>query len=109
MDLVDPYGWHKIDKSEIATIREKLSHFESMTWSEILVTAKKRNHTVQVSSLCSAAQKRLREAHCNDVDELVSLHLSGRERIWGILREGVLTVLWWDPNHEVCPSMLKHT
>lgn len=45
----------------------------------------------------------------DDQDALVSLGLTGRERIWGFIANGVMNLLWWDPNHEVCPSLLKHT
>jgi hypothetical protein len=109
MEFADPYGWHEVNGATLNAIRVKLSHFESMTWREILVKSKKQNHTVAVENMSNDARKRLREIHCSDVDELISLHLSGTERIWGILREGVLTLLWWDPNHLVCPSLLKHT
>jgi hypothetical protein len=109
IDFVDPYGWHKVGATELHAIRAKLAHFESMTWADILIKAKKQNHNVQISDLCSQAQKRLKEIHCDDIDELLSLHLSGIERVWGILDRGVMTLLWWDPKHQVCPSLLKHT
>jgi hypothetical protein len=109
MDFVDPYGWHRMDAIGLQTIRSKLTHFESMTWSDILIKAKKQNHSIPISDLCSDARKRLKEIHCDYVEELLSLHLSGTERIWGIWNEGVVTILWWDPKHKVCPSILKHT
>jgi hypothetical protein len=109
IDLVDPYGWHRLSATELHTIRDKLAHFESMTWADILIKAKKHNHSVPISDLCSQAQGRLKEIHCDDLDELLSLHLSGLERVWGILDRGVMTLLWWDPKHQVCPSLLKHT
>jgi hypothetical protein len=105
MELIDPFGWHKLGSDKIRAIREKLGHFESMTWNEILIAGKKRNHSVSTAKLCAQAQKRLREIGQNDLEELVSLRLSGPERVWGILRGGVLTVLWWDPEHKVCPSL----
>jgi hypothetical protein len=80
-----------------------------MTWSDILIKSKKQNHSVPISSLCNKAQMRLKEIHCDYIDELLSLHLTGMERVWGILDQGVMTLLWWDPKHEVCHSFLKHT
>jgi len=41
-----------------------------------------------------------------NTDALVSLRLSGKERVWGILQENALLLLWWDPGHEICPSIL---
>jgi hypothetical protein len=105
----DPYGWHVLDEASISRIRERLSHLESMTWSEILVKAEKYNHLVEVTQLCSAARTYLTERSIEDIDEVLSLRLTGRERIWGILDRGVVDLLWWDPNHEICPSRLKNT
>ncbi len=74
-----------------------------MTWAELL--GGKQNHNVSVSDLCKAARQRLEEIGQDDIDELLSLRLSGKERVWGILSEGVCTLLWWDPEHQVCPSV----
>jgi hypothetical protein len=92
IELVDPYGWHRLDGPGLQSIRTKLAHFESITWSDILIKAKKQNHSVPISDLCSKAQKRLKEIHCDYIDELLSLHLAGVERVWGILDQGVMTL-----------------
>jgi hypothetical protein len=107
MEFVDPYGWHTIGAAELLAIRERLSHFESMTWNEILVRGKKFNHTVSIADISAAARKRLSESMQGriDIDELVSLRLSARERVWGIRDQAVLSLLWWDPAHAVCPSL----
>jgi hypothetical protein len=89
MDLDGPWGWksnnindgrknnkHKIDKTKLFDIRNRLCSFESMTWSEILG---KRDHFIKVEHISPKAQKRLREIKQDDVEELVSLHLSGKE------------------------------
>jgi hypothetical protein len=107
--MVEPYGWHTLDTQTLRYVHEKLTHFEGRTWGEILVQDKKSNHSVEIDQLCSEAKSRLSEIGQDDIDELVSLRLSARERIWGILDQGILTLLWWDPNHNVCPSKLKNT
>ncbi len=109
MEFVDPYGWHELDAAKLNFIRQKLANFETMTWGEILINAKKHHHTVATADLCAQARKRLTELKLDDVDGLVSLKLSGTNRIWGMFSAGVLTLLWWDPDHEICPSTLKHT
>jgi hypothetical protein len=101
--MADPYGWHEIDRRTLNSIREKLGHLESRTWGEILNS--KHNHNVSVDKLSKGARDRLAELKQHDIEELLSLRLSGAERIWGILAEGVGTILWWDPNHRVCPSL----
>ena len=103
MELVDPFGWHQLDGVTLLYIRERLAHFESMTWGEILVGAKKQNHSIAVHKLSPAAQKRLAALKLI-LEEVISLRLSGRERIFGYLENGVLTLLWWDPLHQVCES-----
>jgi hypothetical protein len=109
LEFVDPFGWHDVDALKIREIRQKLANFESMTWNDILIKAKKQNHSVPLSRLCKEAQDRLIEMRLDNLDELVSLHLSGIERVWGFRMHAVFHVLWWDPHHRVCPSLLKHT
>ena len=106
MQWEHPYGWHELGADAMHEIRTKLVAFERLTWHEILG---RNSHPVDVSSLCRDAQKRLSELNLDDVDELVSLRLMGTQRVWGILEGHVYTILWWDPDHEVCPSILKHT
>lgn len=109
IELVDPYGWHEIQRAKILDVRQKLASFEGRTWNEILIQSKKFNHSVPKDKLSKSARDRLAELRLDDVDELVSLRLSATERVWGIREEGVLRVLWWDPNHLVCPSEKKNT
>jgi hypothetical protein len=109
LQLVDPYGWHEIGAAKILEIRAKLGNFESMTWNDIVVRAKKRNHTISVARICKEAQLQLASLNLYDLDEVVSLHLTGTERVWGYREGAVLHVLWWDPDHRVCPSLPKHT
>jgi hypothetical protein len=108
MQMVHPYGWHEVSSEHLHHVRERLSHFEKMTWKEILIDGKKFNHMVKVNRLCAPAQARLTEV-AGDLDQLTSLRLMAKERVWGILDGSVLQLLWWDPDHEVCPSLLKNT
>ncbi|MGD0828082.1 MAG: hypothetical protein ABSA09_08360 [Desulfobaccales bacterium] len=109
LQMVDPGGWHDLEKPKAAEIKEKLAEFEKKTWNTILVTEKHRNHTIAVGDLSSEAQERLAEIGQDDVDRVVSLRLSGQERIFGILDMAVLKLLWWDPNHQLCAAPKRHT
>lgn len=109
LETCDPFGWHRLRPRKFWEIIAKLQCFESMTWSEILVQSKKQNHSVPIFKLEKSAQERIEALRLRDLDEVVSLHLTGTERIWGILEGRVLKLLWWDPNHQICPSILKHT
>lgn len=103
--MVDPYGWHELDRQTLQSVREKLAHFEGRTWGEILNS--KHNHNVSVGDLSKEARSRLAELKQYDIEQLLSLRLSGPERIWGILAEGVYTILWWDPRHQICKALPK--
>ena len=107
-EMCEPWGWHQLTQEQAAYVKDKLVTFESRTWAEILIDAKKQNHHIDIDDLCKAAQDRLTELKIL-VDQVVSLRLSGEERVIGLLEGGVFSVLWWDPNHEVCPSKKKNT
>ena len=102
-------GWHGLDLHKLLEVRAKLANFESMTWNQILIDGKKKNHAIQINQLSAEARRRLTELRLDDIDELVSLGLSGKQRIFGIRDRDVLMLLWWDPNHRVCPARKKHT
>jgi len=104
LQLIDPYGWHELSLHQIRYIQGKLVEFERKTWNEILVFAKKQNHSVPVSGLkCPRARKWMRE-NMPDQEELWSLRLSGAERIWGVYSEGVFNLIFWDPEHLIWES-----
>lgn len=101
------WGWKRINGSTLwEDILSKMSSFETMEWSEIL---NRNNHSIPISKLCSNARKRLEEIQQDDIDEIVSLHLTGKKRVWGIKDRNILKILWWDPDHTVCPSDKKYT
>lgn len=92
-----------------AEVFPKLSHFEMSDWNTIEREGygshgKTKHHSISVSDIVPKAQKRLAELKLDDIDSLFSIRLSGKFRIWGIRKFGYLQVLWFDPNHEVCPS-----
>lgn len=59
LQIVGPFGWHDIEAAKLLEIRTKLANFESMTWNDIIVRAKKRNHTISVAQICKDAQLQL--------------------------------------------------
>ena len=109
LEMCDPYGWHEIGREKLLEVHVKLKEFEKLTWHEILVENSDRNHPISKFKICKPAFDRLAEIKQDDIDELVSLRLSGPERIWGILELGTLRLLWWDPDHQICPSHKRNT
>lgn len=71
-----------------------------MNWDEVLDAG---SHFVSVLRLERDAQKRLIELGLDDLDELMSFRCGGKQRVWCVLEGNTMRVLWWDPNHEVCP------
>lgn len=107
IDVDGPFGWEQLDKNGLLSkVLPRIQHFETMKWQEILGT---QNHEVQIASLAPEAQKRLQFLQLDDIGQLLSLRLSARERVWGIRNRDVVDLLWWDPEHKVCPSEKKHT
>lgn len=90
-----------------------LKGLETRTWNDIMVNAKKQNHSIDVSNLNPAAQKRLAELYVEQ-DSIVSLRISATHRIYGYNVGRVFNILWYDSDHGdndtcVCRSKKKHT
>jgi hypothetical protein len=77
-----------------------------MTWNEILVIARKQNHFCAVSQLSKAARETI-EADWQNAEQILSIRLTNLKRVWGLMDNGVLYLLWWDPDHQVYPSTFK--
>mgnify|MGYP007119762010 CR=1 FL=1 len=93
-----------IDKELLIALKDR----ESAVWSEIVTQTGGRNsgtnsHYIPIYKLEKEAQKRAGELNIES-DELFSLRLTGTKRVFGILEEGVFTIIWFDRMHEICPS-----
>ena len=106
IDLEGPWSWTKVDWADV---KARLGKFEAGTWGDIRraqhgKSGGSNSHAVETTALCAEAQKRLRTLGHDDAATLFSLRLDGLHRVWGIKDQQCLRLLWWDPNHEVCPS-----
>lgn len=99
------YSW-RMSADKLIEVVQKLGGWEGSSLDEILG---RNSHEVKVEQLAKEAQKEMVRLKIDDVESLLSLRLRGKERIWGIRRGQVVELLWWDPEHEVCPSTLRHT
>lgn len=108
IDEAGPFGWTSVDDAAFRELlRTKLVEFESMTWEKI---KGKHHHYLSVESLSKDARKRLEELKLDDFRESIfSFSLAGKPRLVGYVVGNVFHVLWWDPEHLVCPSHKKHT
>jgi hypothetical protein len=110
LDFEGPFGWTRcasVDK--LCEVVKKLGEREHMTWTQIESSQSQKSHFVDIDTLSKEARERLAEINQDDVDQVFSLRLSGKERVIGIRDRWILKILWWDPEHGVCPSVLKRT
>ena len=107
VDLGGPWCWTELDGAGLGEVLARLRALESMTWDEI--DGPTGSHHVATAKLSRDARNRLVEIRQDDAESLFSIRVTGERRVWGILDEHVLRMLWWDPRHEVCPSIKKHT
>lgn len=105
VDLNGPFSW-PVNQPQELTILQRLRDFDTMHWSELET---KQHHAISVDQLSKEARDRLLEIKQDDVDEVFSFRCSARERIIGIRINDIVKLLWWDPDHQVCPSFKKHT
>lgn len=107
-DLGGDWSWLKADHQMLLTkIIPKLQDYETMTWAD--VESGTGSHFVSKTDCIKEARQRLDDLELDDIEELFSLRITGKRRAWGIRNVAVLHLLWWDPEHEVCPSRKKNT
>ncbi|MDF3033758.1 MAG: hypothetical protein K0R76_712 [Alphaproteobacteria bacterium] len=101
------WAWPKLDiPGDYKEVLEKLYEFENYNIKQLLNTG---SHPIPIEDLSTNAQQRLKKIEKDDLDALYSFRIRGKERVWCIQSANIMKILWWDPNHEVCPSLKKHT
>lgn len=91
-------------------VLQKLIHYGNMTWGEIDRQqhdshGKSKHHYLDVRSLSDAAKMRISAKHLdNEIDALFSFALQNKLRIIGFRYGAEFYLVWYDPNHEFCPS-----
>lgn len=106
LDMEGRWGWHNIDRGLFEKVHDRLKSFETMSWTAI---EQADCHFISCTDIVRDAQTRLVELQQDDIDDLFSLRVQGRIRVWGIRDGSALKLLWLDPDHEVCPSTKKNT
>ena len=88
-------------------IFEKQRSLENFNFSQL---SQQGSHFISIDQIATEARKRLSERNLDDYEELFSFRFSGKERLFCIqLQEGLMGVLWWDPEHKICPTEKKYT
>ena len=92
----------------------KMADYSSMTWGEVKRQThddgKSKNHFPAPGSLSKEAVERLTAKDLEEFsDYIFSFALQNKIRIVGIRNGEKFHVLWYDPDHEICPSKKRHT
>lgn len=92
----------------IKELYPKLKSYESNTWREIEEMkygsrSKTKNHPISIDRLSKEAKERLKELKYDDLDEIYSLRLTGKLRVFGKREHNILHIIWVDQGHDVCP------
>lgn len=87
----------------------KMIAISNMTWRELKRAthdnAKGKNHEIDADNFSAKAKRRFRELQLDEeADALFSIAISNKIRIFGTRRNAEFHPIWYDPNHEVCPS-----
>jgi hypothetical protein len=106
LDFDGPWCPKKMVEAPLLEVVQKLGQIETMSWVQIDSAG---SHFIGVHKIIKDAKTRLVELKMDDLEELYSLRLTGIQRLWGIRERNVFRALWWDPGHEICPSVKKHT
>lgn len=87
-----------------------LKQIESKKWHELEKETfgrknKSKHHWVDIKDIIKPAQNRLLELKMDDHEQIYSLRLTGTQRIWGIRQQNYFRLLWFDFDHDICPSL----
>ena len=110
VDHDGPWGFDKVDAEKLRWLMDRLASFESMTINELFASGGYPGVHYEVESIPNpVALERLTDLQLGDMTKISRLRLRGEPRLYGFLVSNVFHVIWWDPDHEVWPSTLKHT
>lgn len=107
-DSDGPFSWNEIEHSDLADIVRCLAAFETMQEHEI---RNQGSHPIPIADLSKEARDRLQHKQLDDLDCIHSFRTGGAPRFhcYQLAGTGAMRLLWWDPDHQVCPAALKHT
>ena len=105
------------NKDSLQKIILRLIDFENQkTWGAILTntagrTNNTQSHQIDVYKIAKRAQNRLVKLGLSEYDEIYSLSVGGKYRIWGVMsvESGTFHLIWLDKNHTVYPVGKRHT
>ena len=99
------FGWGRVSILDfLRKIIQALQSYEGCTWHE--VREKKHCHPWGVDAIPRECAKRLAQRQI-DVEQLYQISLGNKPRIIGYKDRGVFYLMWWDKDHEFCPTKAR--
>jgi hypothetical protein len=108
VDLGGEWGWEKLLTDDLATLHNALVGLEA----ESLRDLRRGRHLrdIPCNHICAEAQRRLSEIARDDTEAVSEISPGIKKwRVWGIIRDDVFCLLWWDPEHTVCKGIPQGT
>lgn len=101
-------AWSWPDGADAGHLLRFLVEVSQSSWARIHLAVwdhgGRRHHEQEIGDLCPQAQARISElGHDQRFDYMYRFGVTKRKRLWGFAELGVYYVLWWDPEHQVCP------
>lgn len=109
VDLGGPWCLTAITSDDHRVLLEKMREFERLTMAEAFNGQLGKDYHDLSKCPNPTVLRRLQDIEMDDIDALSRFRLSGTRRLYGTRLGNEFSILWWDPNHEVWPSTLKHT
>ena len=97
-DKTGPFSWAVLTDAKFKQVHDKLHEFETKTWDQLHAA---RCHPIECHRFEKPARDQLAKINLDDVDELMSFHIAGHNRVWCIQDRNIMRILWWDPDHQV--------
>ena len=106
-DKDGPFCCNNFEYNDYKTLLDRLRSFELMNYAQFRDA--KSFHSVPTANISKRAKERLQQIQLDDIDILYSFHITGPCRLWCMKHDNILSVLWWDRNHEVYPIKKRRT
>ena len=107
MDHDGDFSWAGLSTDDVRLVAQRCKSWETLRAGEFI--GQTGTKPIPFVNMSPVAQKRAAEIELDVFDGLWELRLGGKQRIWGLLDGHVFYIVWWDPDHQVCPSTKKHT
>ena len=109
LDRGFPLASNKHGTIELNELLNHLRSFEQLSLGDLIsgTVIDRRKFALQsVDDMPQESQKRLRDLGFDDYDKIIRMRVGGTKRVYGLPPDddGVISVLWLDPEHKVWPS-----